>query len=149
MRAAAALRVAQLSQCDSAAKDAGTGSDHRSPMTASTIGGTHSQWNSLLVGCWWLAPYSLSQSARLRMAEDANPRRPLLARRQGVSFVLGGHQPAQLAQRARLDLADALGGHAVLAGQLMQRRLVFGHPAPLHDVAAARIQPLQGAAQAV
>src|SRR6185437_1823185 len=58
-----------------------------------------------------------------------------------------GHEAPQLAECARLDLADALGRDAVLVGELVERRLVVGHPAPLHDVAAARIEPSQRPAQ--
>ena len=45
----------------------------------------------------------------------------------------------------RLDLADALGGNAVLAGKLMQRRrLAFGQPAAFDDAPAAFVQLRQG-----
>src|SRR5690606_8189182 len=37
----------------------------------------------------------------------------------------GREQRLHLLQRTRLDLADALGRHAVLVGQLLQRHLVF------------------------
>src|SRR5579864_5712600 len=61
----------------------------------------------------------------------------------------GDHQAAELTERARLDLADALGGHAVLLGELVQRGLVvLGHPAPLDDVAATGIETPKRAPQA-
>ena len=41
------------------------------------------------------------------------------------------------------DLPHALRGNAVFVGQLVQRRLVVGHPAPLQDTAAALVQLLQ------
>src|SRR5882757_5306739 len=65
--AAAAASVAQFIQGDRSAKTSGTGSDHSSPNTDNTIGGTHNQCMSLLVGFAWLAPYSPSQSVTVRI----------------------------------------------------------------------------------
>src|SRR5437879_10976225 len=149
MSAAAAARVAQLSHGESSANAAGTGADHKKPITASTMGGTQIQCRSLLRGFWWLTPYSPSQSVTLRMRGTLPgaraPRNPGPPGR-GAS---GGHQAAKLAERARLDLSDALRGYAVLVGQLVQGGLVFRHPAPLHDVAAALIEAAQRPVQAV
>src|SRR5437879_9030690 len=66
MSAAAAARVAQLSHGEASANTAGTGADHKRPITASTMGGTQIQCRSLLTGFWWLTPYSPSQSVTLR-----------------------------------------------------------------------------------
>src|SRR6516225_11895343 len=147
MIAAAAASVAQLSQGERAENSAGTGADHSNPITASTIGGTQIQCSSLLVGCWWLAPYSPSHSVTVRMPGDAT--RPTEARQEMRGEVSGGHHAAQLAESARLDLPDALGRHPVLAGELVQRRLVLRHPAALDDVAAAVVESAQGPAQAL
>src|SRR4029077_778543 len=126
---------------------AGTGADHNRPITASTMGGTQIQCRSLLTGFWWLTPYSPSQSVTLRMRGTLPAARaPRNWRRPRAS---GGHQAAKLAERARLDLADALGGYAVLVGEQVQGGLVLGHPAPLHDVAAALIEAAQRAVQAI
>src|SRR5580700_7820355 len=67
MMAAVAASVAQFSQGETSANTSGTGADHRIPNTDNTIGGTHSQCNSLLVGLVWLDPYSPSQSVTVRM----------------------------------------------------------------------------------
>src|SRR5438270_13591594 len=67
MLAAVAASVAQFSQGETSAKTSGTGAHPRIPNTDNTIGGTHSQCNSLLVGLVWLDPYSPSQSVTLRM----------------------------------------------------------------------------------
>src|ERR1700730_6514515 len=101
------------------------------------MAGTQIQCSSLLTGFWWLTPYSPSQSLTLRMRGTPGG---------GAS---GGHQAAKLAERARLDLADAFRGHAVLVGELVQGGLVFRHPAPLHDVAAALIEAAQRTVQAI
>src|SRR5215831_595473 len=145
--AAAAASVAQLSHGDRAENSGGTGADHSSPNTANTIGGTQIQCSSLLVGCWWLAPYSPSHSVTVRMPGDAT--RPAEAPQEMCAEVSGGHHAAQLAESARLDLSDALGRYPVLAGELVQRRLVLRHPAALDDVAAAGIESAEGAAQAL
>src|SRR5882724_8950972 len=50
------------------------------------------------------------------------------------------HVAAQLAERIRLDLPDTLRRNPVLVGELVERRLVLGHPALLQDVAAALVQ---------
>ncbi len=47
------------------------------------------------------------------------------------------HVAAQLAQRIGFDLPDALCRDAVLVGELVQRGLLFRHPALLQDVPAA------------
>src|SRR5579862_735428 len=101
MRASAALSVAQLSHADACATGAGTGAAHNQPNTASTMDGTQIQCSSSLVGFWWLAPYSSSQSLTLRMRGDATRgvRPP-----QGHCGLDGRHQAAQLSERARLDL---------------------------------------------
>ncbi len=52
----------------------GTGSDHRSPNTVSTINGTQIQCNSSLVGFSWLAPYSPSHSLTVRITATLRPR---------------------------------------------------------------------------
>jgi hypothetical protein len=65
------VRLAQFAQGEALARTAGTGIDQSSPITDSTMGGTHSQCSSLLVRFSWLAPYSPSQSATVRMASDA------------------------------------------------------------------------------
>src|SRR5579863_10632702 len=73
MSAAAAPSVAQFSQGDIAEKGAGTGTHHSNPNTDSTIGGTQIQCSVLLVGSWWLAPYSLSRSFTVRMPGKLTP----------------------------------------------------------------------------
>src|ERR1700722_15575853 len=74
MTAAAAASVAQFNQGETLANTSGTGVDQSSPNTDNTIGGTHSQCNSLLVGFAWLEPSSPSQSVTVRI-------RPSYARR--------------------------------------------------------------------
>src|SRR5690606_25078752 len=67
-------------------------------------------------------------------------------RRGGLAS--GREQGLHLLQRIGLDLADALGGDAVLVGQLLQRHLVVGvEPAALDDVARTRVQAGQPLAQ--
>src|SRR5215831_15167939 len=119
MMATAAASVAQLSHGDRAENSGGTGADHSNPNTESTIGGTQIQCNSLLVGCWWLAPYSPSQSVTVRMSSDATRQRKALQEMRGEASGSRGHHDAQLAERARLDLSDALRRHPVLVGQLV------------------------------
>jgi len=41
------------------------------------------------------------------------------------------HQPLELVDGVRLDLAHALGGNSIFIGEFVQRGLVVGHPAPL------------------
>src|SRR5262249_21006689 len=115
----AAGRVHRVSQGDRAENSGGTGADHSNPNTESTIGGTQIQCSSLLVGCWWLAPYSPSQSVTVRMSSDATRQRTALQETGGEASGGGGHHAAQLAERARLDLSDALRRHPVLVGQLV------------------------------
>src|SRR5207248_9079683 len=83
---------------------------------------------------------------------DPPPLHPFPTRRSSdlaAARSLSGDQRAKLAECARLDLADALRGDAVLGGELVQGGLVLGHPALLHDVAAARIETAQRAAQPI
>ena len=47
---------------------AGTGTDHSNPMSENIISGTHTQCTSLLVGFWWLSPYSERSEASGAMA---------------------------------------------------------------------------------
>ena len=62
----------------------------------------------------------------------------------------GHEQRPHLLHRVRLDLADALGGNAVLVGQLLQRRLVaVPEPAARDDVARAVIELDQATVQRV
>src|ERR1700722_17286708 len=70
MTAAAAASVAQFNQGETLANTSGTGVDQSSPNTDNTIGGTHSQCNSLLVGFAWLEPYSPSQSVTVRIGSS-------------------------------------------------------------------------------
>src|SRR5580698_5226927 len=126
---------------------------HSKPITASTMGGTQIQCRNLLVGFWWLAEYSPSQSLTVRMGHQRYPevRAPGNpgARTVGLADLGGRHQAAQLSQGARLDLADALGGDTVLVGELVERGLVVDHPAALHDVTAALIEAIHRTAQAI
>jgi hypothetical protein len=52
------------------------------------------------------------------------------------------HLPADRLHRLAFDLADPLGGHAILVGQFLQRRrrIVFAQPARLDDATAAVVQ---------
>ena len=91
-----------MSQGDTEAKLAGTGALHMKPSTASTIGGTQIQCRSLLVGFWWLAPYSVSQSVTLRM-QATLPRAAGAGQIPGAAGgpahpcdLSGGHHAAQL-----------------------------------------------------
>ena len=61
----------------------------------------------------------------------------------------GRHEPAQLHEGVRLDLADALGGDAVFVGELVECRLVLADPALLEDVAAALVEASECLVQAV
>src|SRR5579871_1184386 len=63
----------------------------------------------------------------------AVPRAPGSGRRR--------QQCPQAADRPRLDLADALGRDAIFVGELVQRGLVFGHPAALQNRATAIVEP--------
>src|ERR1700678_3886988 len=67
MTAAVAASVAQFNQGDTLVNTSGTGADQSKPNTDNTIGGTHIQCNSLLVGFAWLEPYSPSQSVTVRI----------------------------------------------------------------------------------
>ena len=51
-----------------------------------------------------------------------------------------GHRVAQFLDRVGFELANTLGGHAVLRGELVQRHLVLGQPARLDDVAGAIVK---------
>src|SRR5579863_3167502 len=59
-----------------------------------------------------------------------------------------GHQPLELVDGIRLDLAHALGGNSIFIRQFVQGGLVVGHPAPLQYAAAALIEFLEGDAEA-
>ena len=67
--------VAQLSQGETCAKAAGTGIDHRKPMTVMTIGGTQMMCSSSLRGLLWLSPYSPNHCSTVRMARTLRRRR--------------------------------------------------------------------------
>ncbi len=83
----------------------------------------------------WSRPRQLRPRPRRRSAQRRPGRAPSPGRRR--------QQGSQAGDGARLDLADALGGDAVLVGQLVQRGLVLAHPAPLQDRAAAIVEPLE------
>ena len=59
----------------------------------------------------------------------------------------GSYGVTQLLDRVVLQLADPLGGHAVLISQLLQGGLAVRQPAAFENVAAAIIQRQQGGAQ--
>ncbi len=63
--------------------------------------------------------------------------------------ISGGHIALQLADGIALHLPHALGGDAILVGQLMQSRFIVRHPTALQDTAAPLVEFLQCHAQTI
>src|SRR6185437_14063449 len=80
----------------------------------------------------WHPPRRPPEIPHRRQRAMPPPRAPRSGRRR--------QQRPQASDRAGFDLPDALGRHAVLVGEFVQRGLVFAHPAALQDRAAAIVQ---------
>ena len=70
---------------------------------------------------------------------------PPFGRVLGIRSGSGCHRQSgpQFLHGVGFQLTDAFGRYLVFRGQLVQGRLVVVQPAALHDVPAARVQPLQ------
>src|SRR5690606_3107949 len=85
-----------------------------------------------------------------RAAQTKRPGKTRAVRDARWPEASGRQQRAHLLHGIRLDLADALGGDAVLVGQLLQRHLALVvQPAAGDDVARTRIQAGEAVAQQV
>ena len=54
--------------------------------------------------------------------------------------VSGRHEAFELADRVRLDLADALRRDVIVGGQLMQGRLLLAQPSTRNDIPTSIVQ---------